>query len=114
MAKIIKKEEPNIIFSTDGSHLEKKSKSYGEIIPSDHTLKVRLETNKRGGKAVSVVFELPENPEYFKKLAKELKNHCGSGGSFKNDQIEVQGDHREKIKQFLEKKGFSAKLAGGR
>lgn len=114
MAKLIKKEEPNILFASDGSHTKKKSQSFKEIIPSEHTLKIRLETNKRGGKAVSVVFELPENPDYFKKLAKELKNHCGSGGSFKNDQIEVQGDHREKIKAYLEKKGFHAKLAGGR
>lgn len=114
MAKLIKKEEPTILYASDGSHQKKKTPTFENITPQDHTLKVRLETNKRGGKAVSVVFELPSNPPYFKKLAKELKSTCGSGGSFKNDQIEIQGDHREKIKTFLEKKGFGVKLAGGR
>lgn len=114
MAKMIKKEEPNIVYSSDGSHKKAKKVVYQDIVPSEHILKIRLETNKRAGKAVSVVFELPENPEYFKKLAKKLKASCGTGGSFKENTIEVQGDHREKLKELLEVKGFGVKLAGGR
>lgn len=84
-----------------------------DLKPSEHTLKVRLEKNGRGGKVVTVVFELPANEEYFSDLAKKLKAQCGSGGSFKNSMIEIQGDHREKVKTFLEKTGFKVKLAGG-
>ncbi len=84
-----------------------------DLVPSHHTLKIRLEKNGRGGKTVTVVFELPSNEAYFKELEKKLKGFCGTGGSFKNNMIDIQGDHREKIKTFLEKIGFKVKLAGG-
>jgi translation initiation factor 1 len=84
-----------------------------DLIPSQHTLKIRLEKNGRGGKTVTVVFELPSNEAYFKEIEKKLKTLCGTGGSFKNSMIEIQGDHRDKIKAFLEKLGFKVKLAGG-
>ena len=84
-----------------------------DLKPTDHTLKIRLEKNSRGGKTVSVVFELPFNEPYFKEIEKKLKALCGTGGSYKNNMIEIQGDHREKIKVFLEKIGFKIKLAGG-
>ena len=60
-----------------------------------------------------MVFELPANEAYFKEIEKKLKGLCGTGGAFKNNMIEIQGDHREKIKGFLEKLGFKVKLAGG-
>ena len=85
----------------------------GDMVPSNYTLKVRLEKNARGGKTVTVVFELPKNDDYFKNLEKKLKGLCGTGGTFKDNRIEIQGDHREKIKTHLEKLGFKVKLAGG-
>jgi translation initiation factor 1 len=84
-----------------------------DMVPAQHTLKVRLEKNGRGGKLVTVVFELPKNDEYFKGLVKKLKATCGSGGSYKDNIIEIQGDHRDKVKAFLEQTGFKVKLAGG-
>jgi translation initiation factor 1 len=84
-----------------------------DLVPSEHQLKLRLEKNGRGGKSVTVVFELPVNEAYFTELTKKLKQHCGTGGAFKDQKIEIQGDHREKIKLFLEKLGFRVKLAGG-
>ncbi len=84
-----------------------------DLKPNEHTLKVRLEKNARGGKTVTVIFELPNNEAYFKDLEKKLKALCGTGGTFKDGKIEIQGDHREKIKAYLEKAGFKVKLAGG-
>ncbi len=83
------------------------------MIARDHTLKVRRETNGRGGKTVTVILELPPNEAYSKELCSKLKTSCGSGGAYKEGRIEIQGDHREKIKTFLEKLGFKVKLAGG-
>lgn len=112
---MIKKEEPNILWSSDASHLEKKKKSpkKEELKPDEHKLRLRLEKKARGGKTVSVLYELPENPEYFKSLLKELKAKCGTGGTFKDNRIEIQGDHREKIKIHCESKGFQVVFAGG-
>ena len=124
MAKLIKKEEPVILWSDDPSEkdnkVDKKGRKKGnaknntvEVVPGEYTLKIRLEKNKRGGKAVSVIFELPTDESYCKKLCKELKSKCGTGGSFKEATIEIQGDHRPKLKSLLEGKGFLVKLAGG-
>lgn len=115
MAKLFKKEEPVILWSDDPKENNKKNKepSFEPVVPENYTLKIRLEKNKRGGKVVSVIFELPSNDEYNKKLCKELKSKCGTGGSVKEDTIEIQGDHRQKLVELLEKKGFKAKLAGG-
>lgn len=87
--------------------------SLKDMVPNLHTLKIRLEKNSRGGKNVTVIFELPDNEKYFKDLVKKLKNYCGSGGALKNNQMEIQGDHRQKVKAYLEKIGFKVKLAGG-
>ncbi len=53
---------------------------------------MRLDKKERGGKAVTVVFDLPTHPDYFIPLVKKLKAHCGTGGALKEGQIEIQGD----------------------
>lgn len=62
---------------------------------------------------MTAVFELPDNEAYFKELASKLKAQCGTGGAYKDGRIEIQGDHREKVKKVLEGLGFLVKLAGG-
>lgn len=110
------------VYSTDGSHKRIckvcaetpcRCKKVQSVNPSEVTIKMRLEKKGRGGKTVTVLFNFPHNPEYFKKLAKNLKSQCGTGGSYKEDQVEIQGDHREKLKIILEKLGFKAVFAGG-
>ena len=115
MIKIPGQEEPNIVWSDDPNFKKKsKQKVAIEVIPSDYTLSIRPEKKGRGGKVVSVIYDFPVGGEdYFKKLTKKLKRECGTGGTFKGDSIEVQGDHREKIKLFLESLGFKVKFTGG-
>jgi translation initiation factor 1 len=115
MAKLIKREEATLLWSDEAGDQRKKSKEVNtqEIVPSETTIGIRLEKNARGGKIVSVLKDLPHNPEYFKKLCQELKKVCGTGGTFKDDCIEIQGDHRDKIKAYLEKQGFKVKFIGG-
>lgn len=86
----------------------------GDLRPEHGPLRLRLETSGRGGKAVTVLFDLVANPKSLKAWAKKMKNHCGTGGSVKKDSIEVQGDQREKLKSFLENQGFKVILSGGR
>jgi len=111
-----------LVFATDGSHKNVcqnckmqpcKCRQALPVEPQNTLVKIRVEKKGRGGKSVTVLFNLPHNPGYFKKLLTNLKSHCGSGGTFKGDQVEIQGDHRNKIKEFLEKLKFNVKLAGG-
>ena len=85
----------------------------GDVIPTETQLRIRLEKKGRGGKAVTVVFDLPTHPEFFARLTKALKAHCGSGGALKEGRMEFQGDQRDKVQAFLEQMGFTVRKAGG-
>ena len=117
MAKIKKKEQINLLWTDEEGDQRKKlkEKSFDSSVIDPHqiTLKIWIEKNKRGGKVVSIIKDMPHNPDYFQKLAKDLKKSCGTGGSYKNNTIEIQGDCRDKMKSYLERLGFSVKLAGG-
>ena len=98
-----------------GNLLDKKGntkntkKLFVDINPAEYCLKLHIEKKGRGGKTVSIIDELPNNPTYFKTILKELKRYCGTGGTFKEQQIEMQGMQLDKIRVFLEKKGFKVK-----
>jgi translation initiation factor 1 len=79
---------------------------------SAQELRVWLEKNHRGGKTACVIkgFVGPESE--LEALAKRLKNKCGTGGTAKDGEIIIQGDHREKIVASLLEWGFKAKKAG--
>jgi translation initiation factor 1 len=68
---------------------------------------------KRKGKVNTVIAGYTGATEDFKILSKEIKILLGVGGSFKNDQIIIQGDYRVRIMEFLIKKGFKVKRVGG-
>jgi translation initiation factor 1 len=108
-----KDDEADIVYASDGSHLNKKEKEQAKVDPATTTLRIRPEKNHRGGKTVSLLYELPENIKYFQKLTKKIKAHCGTGGTYKNNTIEIQGDHIVKIIEFLEGMGFSVIKSGG-
>ena len=71
--------------------------------------KLRIEKSGRKGKTVTVVDGLPRNEAFLKKLAKELKAACGSGGSAHESHVEIQGDHRDRLRDVLSKKGWQVK-----
>jgi len=111
-----------LVYSTDGSHQRMCSVcghspctcgSAAEIMPGQTVLRVRLDKKGRGGKAVTVVFDLPPRPDYFATLLKQLKAHCGAGGALKDGCIEIQGDQRDKVQGYLERLGFKVRRAGG-
>ena len=73
------------------------------------TAKLRMEKKGRGGKIVTVVYGLPRNAAFLKDLAQELKRVCGTGGAPAEDSVELQGDLRDRVRDYLVKKGFSVK-----
>lgn len=68
---------------------------------------------KRKGKAITIIEGYTGADSDFKQLAKEIKQLLSVGGSFKNEQIIIQGDYRDKIMKFLQNKGFKTKRVGG-
>jgi translation initiation factor 1 len=68
---------------------------------------------KRKGKPTTILEGYTGADADFKKLTKTLKTKLSVGGSFKNDQIIIQGDYRDQIMQILQDMGFSVKRVGG-
>jgi translation initiation factor 1 len=80
-----------------------------EKIPGRVVAKLRLEKKGRGGKTVTVVYDLPDNTTFLKELAQELKRACGTGGAVAENTVELQGDLRERVREYLTKKGMTVK-----
>lgn len=105
-----------LVYSTDpNARIGKKETPEDETLPpAKQKLRVWLETKHRGGKAVSVIQGFLGNNADLETIGKQLKTICGTGGSVKDGEIIIQGDHREKIVQWLTKNGYTqTKKAGG-
>jgi translation initiation factor 1 len=74
---------------------------------------VALERKGRGGKSVSVIKQVMSPPAGKQALLKLLKTRLGTGGTLKDEEIEIQGDHRDAIVAVLKELGYQAKKAGG-
>jgi translation initiation factor 1 len=97
-----------IVYSTDPS-FKPSEESFEEetLLPGTQALRVFLDNKHRGGKTVTIVSGFIGREVDLENLGKELKGFCGTGGSVKDGEIIIQGDHRAKVLQFLKGKGFS-------
>ena len=77
--------------------------------PGRIVAKLRLEKKGRGGKNVTVIYDLPNNAAFLKDLAQELKRTCGTGGAVAENTIELQGDFRDRVREYLTKKNWTVK-----
>ena len=68
---------------------------------------------KRKGKPTTIIAGYEGSDEDFKILAKEIKSKLAVGGSFKEGEIIIQGDYRDRIMKMLQEKGFKTKRVGG-
>lgn len=78
---------------------------------SDGIVRVMRDRKQRGGKTVTVVTGV--NTADLSSLAQQLKKLCGSGGTVKDGNIEIQGDHCDKVMGKLIEMGYKVKRAGG-
>ena len=78
-------------------------------------LYVSRDKKARKGKEVTLVegFDADQHAEVAVETARSLKAHCGVGGGWKNGAILLQGDHRDRVAQWLRKKGYTVKHKGG-
>lgn len=82
-------------------------------IQKNQPVRVHRDRAGRGGKTVSVIKGVKSPPAGKKALLKHLKSKLGTGGAIKGDDIEIQGEHRQKIVAMLNDLGYEAKVAGG-
>jgi protein-tyrosine phosphatase len=75
--------------------------------------KVGRETKGRRGKGVTIVSGLTLDEAGLAALAARLKERCGTGGTVKDDRIEIQGDLRERVAEELQRIGYTVKRVGG-
>jgi translation initiation factor 1 len=68
-----------------------------------------MEKKGRGGKTVTVIAGLPRNERFLNELCQELKRACGTGGTVTEDTIELQGDLRDRVREYLLRKQFVIK-----
>lgn len=116
MSKKSKKNRSGIVFSTNPDF----EYQYGEeettetLAPNQQVLRVFIDRKQRKGKEVTLITDFKGTEEDLKDLGKFLKSKCGVGGSVKNGEIMIQGNHREKIMQLLKEKGYTkTKKVGG-
>lgn len=86
-----------------------KNRTVDATIPGRIVAKLRMEKKGRGGKTVTVVYDLPDNEGFLKELAQELKRACGTGGAVADNTVELQGDLRDRVREYLTKKGWQVK-----
>lgn len=97
---------PNFEYDTDGDD------EVATLEPSKQNLKIWLDRLK-GGRVATVVRGFVGSNEDLATLGKELKKSCGVGGTTKDGEIIIQGDHRDRVLELLQKAGYKCKRAGG-
>lgn len=101
-----------LVYSTETGRI-KEEKHAPTREKGDGIVRIQRQTKGRKGKGVCLVTGLDLDDVQLKVVATDLKKVCGCGGSVKDGVIEIQGDKRDQIKAYLEKKGHTVKLAGG-
>jgi translation initiation factor 1 len=84
-----------------------------EITPAQQSLRVQATRSGRKGKTVTLVTGFQVSQETLLSLLKQLKAQCGSGGTIKEQTLELQGEHKETVVKFLSGLGFQVKISGG-
>ena len=89
------------------------SRKVRSLPPEQQVAHIQREIKGRRGKTVTVIQNLQLSADDAKSLSKRLKRACGSGGTVKDGNIEIQGDHRDKGAAELETLGYKTKFTGG-
>jgi translation initiation factor 1 len=101
------------VYSEFGTSPPSTASARPDLPPPQQVLKIEASRKGRKGKTVTIISGFHAASDTLTDLAKQLKNHCGAGGAVKDNTIEVQGEHRQKVQQFLLNLGYQAKLSGG-
>lgn len=84
-----------------------------DLAPQQQVAYIKRDRKGRAGKTVTVIYGLQHTPATFKELLTTLKERCGAGGALKDNELEIQGDQREKVAARLQELGYKVKFVGG-
>lgn len=103
------KKRLDVVYSTNPDyHYNKEDEEVTNTLPKEkQLLRVSLDKRNRKGKAVTLITGFVGIEDDLQELGKLLKMKCGVGGSAKEGEIIVQGDHREKVLDILKKEGYA-------
>lgn len=117
--------DSRLVYSTDGGRVRTPLTPHNRKLPTalppparggppdDGVVRVQRDSKGRSGKTATTVTGLPGDEAALDALLKQLKQHCGAGGSREGRTLVLQGDQRTRLKDRLEALGFKPKLAGG-
>jgi len=108
------KKRDGVVYSTapDFKFIYHENEESATLPPKQQNLKVVLDKSMRAGKQVTLVTGFIGSFPDLEHLGKLLKSKCGVGGSVKDGEVIIQGDHRDKIVAILQKEGYKAKRSG--
>jgi translation initiation factor 1 len=103
-----------LVYTTSGGEVKPEPRERPSA-PADGAGKgIRLRLDRRAsGRVVTLVCGVPGPPDAVAALARALRTACGSGGTVRENTIELQGDHRDKVEAALAARGLHSKRAGG-
>ncbi len=109
------KKKKNIVYSTNPDfNFDFDEDEAQDTLPvNEQKLYVSNDRKQRGGKEVTLIEGFVGDPDDLKDLGKMLKSKCGVGGSAKDGEIIVQGNHRDKVVNLLQAEGYQVKKKGG-
>ena len=104
-----------VVYSEFGNNTNSPATEKGvpNLLPNQQNLRVQVSRKGRKGKTVTIISGFQSNQETLAALLKQLKNQCGAGGTIKDNEIEIQGEHKQKLLEILIKLGYKAKISGG-
>jgi translation initiation factor 1 len=108
------KKRDGVVYSTnsDFNYDYQQQQEENTLPAQQQQLRVQLDKSMRAGKQVTLVTGFTGKTGDIEALGKILKTKCGVGGSVKDREIIIQGDHRDKIVQILLKEGYKVKRIG--
>ena len=103
-----------MVYSTDPDYQYRTAEEeQAETLPArQQQLRVWLDRKQRGGKTVTLVRGFAGRADDLAELARMLKQKCGVGGTAKEGEIVIQGDHRDQVVAILTAAGYRCKKAG--
>lgn len=106
--EIDRKKRIGVVYSTNPDYeYSDDSQEEADTLPKNQQkLRLNMERAGRGGKTVTLVKGFVGSEEDITALSKLLKQKCGVGGSVKDGEIIIQGDHRQRLVEILKKEGF--------